>query len=71
MKKTKKHKIKDLLDRLQPGQVKVFYAMYTAVEAVPEKKLDWAIKQCEITLDNNNINKLKDLLHVKYVRAIT
>ena len=49
----KRNLIKCLLEECTPAQVAFFYKLYQSIESIPVKKLDWAIKQCENTVEKN------------------
>jgi hypothetical protein len=64
MRKTKRDRIKDLLDTLKPEQVEVFYRMYKSLAEITDKQVSWALQQCERTVQLNAVNKIKTLLHL-------
>jgi len=44
----------ELLGQCTPKQQDLFNRMYGSLEAIPEEKIDWAIQQCERTVEKNN-----------------
>lgn len=51
-----REKLKELLSKLPQSWVDVFNRMYGSVNTIPLEKIDWAIQQCERSLDK--LNKL-------------
>lgn len=46
-----RNKLKELLSKLPDTWVARFNAMYGSVESIPLEKMDWAIQQCERSLE--------------------
>lgn len=53
--------LKELYLRLHPNQKEIFNKMYVNVDNVTGEQINWAIKQCERTIQAN-----KDRAKVKY-----
>lgn len=49
--------IKDFLAQCTKEQVNLFNRLYGSVDTIPENKMDWAIEQCERTVENNKTKK--------------
>lgn len=47
----KREKLLSLYDQVTPGERRKFNSMYECPENVSEEELDWAIQQCEKTLE--------------------
>ena len=50
LEKLGREKLKELLSQLPESWVGVFNRMYGSVEQIPLDKMDWAIQQCERSL---------------------
>lgn len=44
----------DLYNQCTEKQQEFFNRMYVSVEVIAEDKIDWAIRQCERSIENNN-----------------
>ena len=49
----KKEKLIELLNQCTKKQQTFFDRMYGSRDTIPEEKIDWAIQQCEKTIENN------------------
>jgi hypothetical protein len=47
----KNHKLYQLYHQLNKAQQNLFNMMYGSIDTIKEEKIDWAIKQCERTLE--------------------
>lgn len=45
--------LKSLLAQCKPEQVSFFNQMYKSADEIPYSKIDWAISQCERTIEKN------------------
>ena len=50
--------LKDLLKQCTEPQIQLFNRMYRSVDTISEDKIDWAIQQCERTIQSNNVKDL-------------
>ena len=50
----KREALRELYNQCTDRQQSLFNRMYNSVDEVPEDRLNWAIKQCENTIKNNN-----------------
>lgn len=48
-----RNKLTNLYYQLTEGQKAFFNRMYGSIETIKDNKIEWAIKQCERTLENN------------------
>lgn len=46
-------KLTNLYYQLTDGQKAFFNRMYDSIETIKDNKVEWAIQQCERTLENN------------------
>ena len=49
----KNHKLYQLYHQLNKAQQNLFNMMYGSIDTIKEEKIEWAIKQCERTLEKN------------------
>ena len=49
----KRQMMRDFLAQCTGAQVDLFNRMYGSVDKIPENKMDWAIQQCERTVEKN------------------
>lgn len=49
----KRELLKKLYDQCTEPQQQLFCRMYKSIEDIPEDKIDWAIQQCERTIEKN------------------
>jgi hypothetical protein len=49
----KNHKLYQLYHQLNKAQQNLFNLMYGSIDTIKEEKIEWAIKQCERTLEKN------------------
>jgi hypothetical protein len=49
--------LKELLLQCTKDQVELFNRMYGSVDSIKDDKIDWAIQQCERTVEKNKNNK--------------
>lgn len=54
IKQFRRQTLSELLDQCTEPQQDLFERMYGAVSTIPESKIDWAIQQCERTIEKNN-----------------
>ena len=47
----------NLYNECTPEQQNVFNRMYVSITAIPDRKIDWAIEQCERTIAENKNKK--------------
>ena len=47
----------NLYNECTPEQQNVFNRMYVSIAAIPDRKIDWAIEQCERTIAENKNKK--------------
>lgn len=45
--------LQELYDQCTPEQQQLFNRMYESTDQIPEDKIDWAIQQCERTVEKN------------------
>ena len=60
-----RNKLKNLYYQLTDSQKEFFNKMYVSIEEIKDDKIEWAIKQCERTLENNlekRDNKIDQIL---------
>lgn len=50
-------KLTNLYYQLTDGQKAFFNRMYKSIDEIPDEKIEWGIKQCERTLENNRKNR--------------
>lgn len=50
----KRQTLRDLLDQCTEPQKNLFKRMYGTVSTMDKSKIDWAIQQCERTIEKNN-----------------
>lgn len=55
--KTLRDHLKSLLDQCNPEQINLFNRMYKSADEIPYSKIDWAISQCERTIEKNKQNE--------------
>lgn len=58
-------KLTNLYYQLTDGQKALFNRMYGSIETIKDNKIEWAIQQCERTLENNvekRDNKINQIL---------
>ena len=48
-----REKLRELLAQCTEEQVALFNRMYRSVDAIPLGKINWAIRQCERTIEKN------------------
>jgi hypothetical protein len=51
--KFKHDELRSLLDQCTEPQKKLFNRMYESIDEIPPEKMDWAIQQCERTIEMN------------------
>lgn len=57
LKKVEEYKrqiLQELYDQQTDAAKDLFNRMYVSVDEIPEEKIDWAIQQCERTLEKRN-----------------
>ena len=50
----RKQLLQELYDQQTDAAKDLFNRMYVSVDEIPEEKIDWAIQQCERTLEKRN-----------------
>ena len=50
----RKQLLQELYDQQTDAAKDLFNRMYVSVDKIPEEKIDWAIQQCERTLEKQN-----------------
>lgn len=53
----RKQTLVDLYNQCTPEQQNLFNRMYVSIEKIPDKKIDWAIQQCERTVAKNKTRR--------------
>lgn len=48
--------LRDLLSQCTEEQIEVFNRMYVSIDRIEDDQIDWAIQQCERTIEGNNGN---------------
>lgn len=51
----------DLYNQCEQDQQHFFNRMYGSIDTIADEKIDWAIQQCEMTIEKNKIKKDKKL----------
>lgn len=59
IKKFRRDSLQELLSQCTPDQISIFNRMYKSIDDIPDEKIDWAIQQCE-----NTINIKENLLRM-------
>jgi len=59
----RKKTLVDLYNQCTPEQQNLFNRMYVSIDKIPDKKIDWAIQQCENTVAKNKIKGMKNCEH--------
>jgi len=55
----KRKSLQDLLDQCTEPQQNLFARMYVSVEEINTDKIDWAIQQCERTIEKNKTGEIQ------------
>jgi hypothetical protein len=53
----RRHILANLYNQCTSEQQDVFNRMYISIAAIPDRKIDWAIQQCERTIEENKKKK--------------
>lgn len=56
----KRELLAGLLNQCTLEQRDIFYRMYPSVAEIPESKIDWAVQQCERTIECNKIKEINN-----------
>jgi len=49
------------LNKLLPSQISFFHRIYGEIKDIPDSKIDWAVEQCERTLEKNiRLNRIEE-----------
>jgi len=46
--------LRNLLSQCTESQINLFNRMYGSIDTIPDEKINWAIQQCERTIEKNN-----------------
>lgn len=52
-----RNKLINLYHQVTDKQKEFFNRMYKSIDEIPDEKIEWAIKQCERTLEKNRENR--------------